>query len=467
MPQTETEYLRRNARQVLDPAEAFKAVNDKIREAIAQFTPGSANGPQLGSTLGSVFDPSAVKQTFDQLAEHPLVQNANKFMEGLRPQSNGPQLGSTLGSVFDPSAMQDTFNQFADPFVQHATKLVEGFKQTFAVPTRRRRDTDVRMPMLRVKEYEGGRDKSDKRSEDYSKYLTASRVELKPSEKQEWNMKEAEKATQCHSCGTKLTESTCKRCGTYQPQYVEYIEGKPVSYYPGAVQAESTETPTAEPRYIYDRYGHRYLENSNNGNLRLVAPQYNDQYQEAIVADQPSPYYASQPDYAGVADILNRNREVIAQMNRTPGRLLPQPADYASGAIDLIRDLSRQTPIEKRETDEKEQKTEQRMTTEWKKDVRPLPRSMYQIVPMKYEGKEGKLAVKVYSSTKNSDKTKPSETTTTETESNNTNERSEPTVRKFTKNNKQFEILSFDDYKSTSDEEIRGVLDHLHGKQNW
>lgn len=436
MPQTgsEEEFVRRNARQASDTVipDPFKATNDRIRELFAQITSG---GPQLGSAL----DTSAFQQTFD-----PIVQQANKFFEGLIPQ-NPPQLGSTLGSPLDTSSIQQTLDQLADhPIVQHANKFVEGVKQTFAFPTRRRREANVRMPMLRVKEYGS---KSDKSSDDYSKYLTESRVELKPSEKQEWNLKEEEKSTHCHSCGSKLIEPVCRRCGTYQPQYVEYVEGKPVSYYPGAAQAK---TPTTEPRYIYDRYGHRYLE--NNGNLRLIAPQ----YQEAIVGDQP--------DFAGLADILSRNQEVISQMNRTPGRILPEPKNMMSDTIDLIRDIS-QSPISKRETDEKDQKPEQRMTTAWNKAEKPLPRSMYQIVPMKYEGKEGKLAVKVYSA--KNDKTKSSESAATETTSMNTAGRSMPTVKKFTKNNKQFEILSFDDYKTTSDEEIRRVLDHLHGKQKW
>lgn len=459
LPQTgspEQEYLRRNARDAdetvpVSPAapvapahplapitdginalinsDAMKAAAERFngfRTRIAQITSG--NAPQLGSTFGS----------------SPLL---------------GSTFGSSpsLGSPLDPSDIADRINQFADPFLQHATKLFDGFRQGFVLPTRRKRDVnaehrnaDVRMPMLRVREYESGRDKT---SNDYSKYMSTSRVELKPSQNQEQNSKEAGKATQCHSCGTTLTESVCKSCGYHQPQYVEFVNGNPVSFYPGAIQADkSADNPTAEtsikPRFIYDRYGHKYLE--NNGNLRLIAPQYN---QEAVISDQP--------DFAGLADILNRNYAVIEQMNHEPGRILPQPKEFVKDALDLIRDMAVQKPsiAKKRSTDE----TEQAMTTEeMKAEQSPMPRSMYQVVPMNYDGKDGKLVVKVYSA--KNDKTKSDEATMY---TSSMMDRSMPTVKKFSKNDKQFEILSFDDYKATSDEDVRRVLEHLHGKQKW
>lgn len=380
---------------------------------------------------------------------------------------SGPTLGSALGSSSDRSAAREKFLSFADPIVARATQMVDDLRQNFAQTTRRRRDTDKRMPMLRVKEYESGRDKT----ENHSKFMSTTRVELKPSENQEKNLKEVEKATHCHSCGWKLMDSVCKRCGSYQPQYVEYIEGKPAAYYPGATPTKIDDYKPAEPRYIYDRYGHKYLE--NNGNLRLIAPQ----YQEAVVSDQP--------DFAGLADILNQNREVIDQMNKAPGRLTPQPIDIASDTIDLIRDLARRDTKTNENEDEKrsskdrqrreyEENSEYRMTTDEKKDEWKSPRSMYQVVPMRYEGKDGKLVVKVYSA--KNDKTKSEarqydehndKSSESQPKSTNSNDKSKPTIKKYKKNNKEIELLSFEDYKNTSNEDIRQVLEHLHGKQTW
>lgn len=387
----------------------------------------------------------------------PMKAVSDRFRERLSRFSanNGDASEPKLGSALDVSSLRNRFsdriNSLAEPFVSQASKVVERFTQNFGLPavsTRRRRDApttkeertemDKRIPMLRVKEYQANRAEKD----DTSKYTANSRVELKANDKQESSLP-------CHACGSKLTASVCNRCGSYQPQYVEYVEGKQVSFYPGAKRLEMTTESSPEPRYIYDRYGHKYLE--NNGNLRLIAPQ---QHQEAIVGDQ------HQPDFAGLADILNRNQEVIQQFNPVPGRIMPQPVDIASGAIELVRDLARR---EVKRTDDS--KTEKRSTVQAtendkKTSERQIPRSMYQVVPMQYEGKDGKLVVKVYSA-KND---KPNESKTTATDSI---DKSKPTIRKFNKDNKTFEVLTFEDYKNSSNEDIRQVLEHLHGKQPW
>lgn len=374
-------------------------------------------------------------------------------------------LGSTLGSTVSSSvdsvaALRDRFTAMADPFISRIRDM--------ASSVRSKRDvTDYRMPILRVKEHD-----ASSGSNRYTRYLN-SRVELKTPATQEKELKEMEKATHCHSCGSKLTESTCNRCGAYQPQYVEYIEGKPVSYYPRAVQEKKNDKKKSDedrmPRYIYDRYGHRYLE--NNGNLRLIAPQ----YQEAVVSDQP--------DFAGLANILSENRQIMDDLNRNGGRLLPQPIDLVSDFTKLIRDMGRA-----READAgRENRHEKRSTHAVekrpieKKDEKPTPRSMYQVAPMRYNGQDGKLVVRVYDA--KNDKTKTEEVKTEDTQSKNeqtsttpsttenkeekSSDKSMPTVRKFNRNNKEFEILTFDDYKTSSDEDIRRVIEHLHGKQSW
>lgn len=447
-----TQQLRRTARQApleipsLTPAseaiqnlvnnDRFRAVADRIRDRISKLTGGDGGEIKLGAPL----DISALRNRFG---------------------TSDTQLGAPL----DISSLRDRFSSIADATVSHATKFVENLSQRFSaptLPTRRkreapmteeeRREMDKRIPMLRVKEYAASREKND----DISKYTTISRVELKAGDQQEaWNKKD----TYCNECGSKLTDSVCKQCGSHQPQYVEFIQGKPVSFYPGAKRPQTT---TEAPRYIFDRYGHKYLE--NNGNLRLIAPQ---QYQEAIVGDQPN--------FAGLADILNRNQEVIQQLNPgiAPGRMIQEPVDFATGAIDLVRDLARREI--KRSDKEKSERSSTVEEKNEKESERHAPRSMYQVVPMHYEGQDGKLVVKVYSSKE--DKINPEtqkfrydEGITADTDSakeyDSTN-KSKPKIYKFNKNEKEFEILSFEDYKNNSNDDIRQVLEHLHGKQSW
>lgn len=363
---------------------------------------------------------------------------SDAIRQGLSRLTDGRE--ERVGSSLDVSSLKDHFSTIADKIGSHATGIVSQIKdisQSFAGAQRgkrdvngqeERRDNDKRMPMLRVDEYTEASVEKSRPSE----YSPNSRVQLKA----------ADKATQCHKCGTKLTDSVCKRCGEYQPQYVEYIEGKPVSYYPGATQAKKNEQSTEAPRYIYDRYGHRYIE--SNGNLRLIAPQ----YQEAIVGDQPN--------FAGLADILNQNQEVIHALNQHPGRLMPEPVDLIQDGIQIVRGLARRDVEPYRVAAKQPEKS---------------PRTMYQVVPMKYDGQDGKLVVKVYSAkndqTKSEERKSADETSKTRSDADaNMTEKSKPTIKKFTKNHRDYEIISFNDYKGNSDEDIRQVLDYIHGQKS-
>lgn len=392
--------------------------------------------------------------------------HADRFRETVSKLTGGGGGGGSdsgdtkLGASLDISSLRDRFSSIAEPFVSHATKVVENFTQNFglpAVPTRRRRraasmtedersEMDKRIPMLRVKEYEVNRGKND----EISKYTTASRVELKSRDQQE----------NCHKCGSKMTDTVCEKCGTHQQsthQYVEFIEGKPVSFYPRAQRPQMTTESRPAPRYIFDRYGHKYLE--NNGNLRLIRD---------IVGEQP--------DFAGLADILDRNKEAIQQFNPAPGRIMPEPIDIASDAIDLVRDLARRE-IKRADNDKPEKRSIAEYATEektQKAEKQYMPRSMYQVVPIHYDGKDGKLVVKVFSENDKTssearqlrnDEATTAAIATAKQHDMNMSDKSKPTVRKFNRDNKEFEILSFEDYKNSSNEDIRQVLEHLHGKQ--
>lgn len=463
LPQdTAAKHLHRTVRQV-DPmmpitpaapvapmespmAPVFAPLANLIQNPLAPLAPllnGGATDGQSG-----ILAPNAAA---GQIAER-FRSATTALRERIGRLSSGGNGGSeTVGSTLNVSALKDKFSSIADPLMSQASKMIDSFRDMASNMRSKRDVSDMRMPMLRVKEFDASRD-----SERYSKYLTQ-RVELKTPEKQEVQLKEMEKAMRCHSCGSKLTESTCKRCGAYQPQYVEFVEGKQVSYYPGAAQEmKNDEKKSMEsPRYVFDRYGHRYLE--NNGNLRLIAPQ----YQEAVVGDQPN--------FAGLANILSENREVIQQLNQDGERMIPQPVDAIAGFTKLIRQLARGRNAdadranrnEKRSTHAVEKRPIER------KDEKTSPRSMYQVVPMQYDGQDGKLVVRVYAAPEEEAKKLAERTEQNVQENGETvmNEKSQPNVTKYTQNNKEFEILTFDDYKTSSDEDIRRVIEHLHGKQ--
>lgn len=394
---------------------------------VARQTPGDA-----APAPAPAIDTAAIAGHIQRVAA-AFRERASRFIP---TNSDGePRVGSILGSALgatnnadqsdtrtvNVAALKERFSTLAEP-------IVGMIKESFATASRSKRDTVdaervTTMPVLRVKEYNPLVDQTR-----YSKYMNRNmgRIELQTPEHHEKEMKEMEKASRCHSCGTKLMTSVCSHCGTYQPQYIEYIEGKQVPFYPGAVQESQQQVNGADTtRFIFDRYGHKYLE--NNGKLRLVR---------------------NQPDYAGLAQILNENGKVMKQINPTPGRLTAEPVDVVSDFSQLVRDLARAPRNADSET---------------------TPRSMYQVVPMQYEGTDGKLVVKIYDNqNKEMDvaTTQTTADTTTEDRSNGM-EKTPPTVKKFVKNNKEFEVLTFSDYTGTADDDIRRVLEHLHGKPQW
>lgn len=434
LPQEEsTRHLHRVARQAPTPdasiSERIRASAAAFRERASRLMPASDGSDRVGSTLGSSLS--------------SLLGSTSSILG-----STGSMLGSTLGATnnagaatstdadqssrttpINVAAMREKFTALAEPIGQ----FVGSIRDTIASSSssRTKRDTTI----LSVKEYNPSNDQTR-----FSKYMNMNlaRVELQTPEHHEVNIREMEKASHCHSCGSKLMDSVCTRCGSYQPQYIEYIEGKQVPFYPGAVQSNNDQPQAdsvASTRYIFDRYGHKYLE--NEGKLRLVR---------------------NQPDYAGLADILNQNREVMQQLNPAAGRLMPQPVEIVTDLTQLIRQLARNQG-----NAQMENKNQEKRSTTTTSTIADSPRSMYQVVPMQYDGKDGKLVVKIYDNQNEMAPTTADETTYHDR--TNMMEETPPTVKKFAKNNKEFEILTFNDYKGTADDDIRRVLEHLHGKQ--
>lgn len=233
---------------------------------------------------------------FDAIAGHFKDRHA-KTTEVFR--STADSMRDRFSTIVSSIPLAEHFQ----PLISSTKEFIEGFPKNFPGLRKRRsvdekeempeQDDDRRIPMLRVRE----KDEKPCETIENLKQLSNKQAELKSPdavqyipELQQNQEKEWEGYRQCHLCGSQLTGNVCQMCGhehTYQPpQYVEYVQGKPISFYPGACQTPAQSTP----RYVYDRYGHKYLE--NNGNLRLLMPH----HQEAIVG--------SQSDFAGLPDIL-------------------------------------------------------------------------------------------------------------------------------------------------------------------
>lgn len=217
----------------------------------------------------------------------------------------------------------------------------------------------------------------------------------------------------CNKCGTHLTDdSLCQSCGTtHQSQYFEYVNGEPVSYRPKITEKRSSDS--TDPRYVFDRYGHRYLE--HNGHLRLMAP---ESYRDEIVG--------SPPNYSGLHDILDQNRGIMYDLNRNGPRMIPRPSEYIQDTIRYIHELVRR--------DTKRTDSENRKSGDTKKKVK----SIYQILPVRYDGTNGEMVMKVYSAKDREEEYRGKNQQTSIAE------KSKPTVRKFRKNRKEYEILSYD-----------------------
>lgn len=228
-----------------------------------------------------------------------------------------------------------------------------------------------------------------------------------------------EEHKKCTKCGTHLTdESMCQSCGTHQSQYIEYINGEPVSYQPKTTEKRNSES--TNPRYVFDRYGHRYLE--HNGRLRLMAPE-----------SHHDEFVGSPPNYFGLRDILDQNRDVMHDLNRNGPRMIPRPSEYIQDTIRYIHELARR--------DTKRTDSENKKSGDTKKKLK----SIYQILPVRYDGKNGEMVMKVYSAKDRDDQYRQNNHQT------NVAEKSKPTVRKFRKNSKEYEILSFDNnYSKTT-----------------
>lgn len=226
----------------------------------------------------------------------------------------------------------------------------------------------------------------------------------------------------CQECGSVSNEAICRACNSeknYHPaqsRYYEYIEGQPISYIPGLQQQQEqpqvgqqkhqsdNDRAVPQARYIYDRYGHRYME-SKNGNLKLM-PTVQLQTEPA---QSQSDALVGAPNMAALNRILAHNQEFIHATNSNePGQLIDRPIVVVRDGIRFIQDiLHNPNPLRadpNGRSDGNDDDSDESIVgstahdLRWKKDVN---KDMFRIVPVMANDNDGSLLVKIYPKQKN------------------------------------------------------------------
>lgn len=345
------------------------------------------------------------------------------------------------------------------PIISKPSEFIQGFRKNFekpVVPRARRSVTETPytkplMPTLKVVEshcpvIQELKDNSEFRSRiaqpDVLQYMPEVGVTVNGAEYQK----------RCPQCGNHLAESMCRTCvkmaEAAQPQYFRYVDGVPVPFVPGTTQ--SSKRSAQADFFVYDRFGHKYEE--NNGNLRLIAPEF---------AVDPQ---TAQPNIEAFAEIINANREVMDDVNHFHGdRMVPQPTDLASDVIDFVHDLARRDvkyPQENANVPAPEQPTKPNNS-----------KSHYQIIPIHHENRTGSLISRIYSNNGKVEHSANDRQANGHHESNHKwtvadykDETRKPiSLQKINQNNKEYEVLTIDTQQSAdSAEEFDRIMKFLH-----
>lgn len=465
-PTTIEDHLENFRSFAAKASEAFANPSDAMKEGVSKLASHAQTFREHVERMVSPSEVGAHKERMEKFATalHPDNIKAH-FSKMADHAEDFRQKVSKMTSSIDPSAIHESISKMTEPIVGHAQTMMKnsegffkGFQENFNVPVSRSRrsvddkaekSSDVsdssygsdeyennderRYPVLRIKD----RQMPCQTIKNLQR-LSETRVELRSPDSLQY------------------VPELAIGDAVEVPKYVEYVDGEAVSYQPRKYdevkeKASSEQKPKAGPRIVFDRYGHRYFE--NNGNLRLAIPQ----HQEAMVG--------AQQDFAGLPDILNQNREVMHDLNALadPTRMVPQPLELATDAIDLIRDMARRSTdyrlkskdskmmrLKKYYSEKNEQKA-QAMNDGSTSDVKESPKSIYQLLPMNVDEHEGKLLVRVYSA-KDSQKYKAEKDRKLSNES-----RPGPYVRKITKGDHDYEVITFDQSPDSSAEEVQQI----------
>lgn len=300
---------------------------------------------------------------------------------------------------------------------------------------------------------------------------------------------------QCRVCGLQ------KRNEAYdQPQFFELIQGRPVAYVPGQMTYRDSTKNDNEPRIVFDRLGHQYVELAN-GNLQLIMPQYVTAPQQPQQQQQYGEVQYSRPDNGkdAIAKIMSQNQEVIHQTNPFKnGQMIPKASDMIRDTIDFAHSLARreitkstdkgrrlqwanrhdERDEEEREEDEKSQwsvnkeqeetanVSESKPMSEKSIGSQLVTRRMYQVLPFQQDNRDASMIVKVYSAPTDKNEEKPT-AEVSESRANENRPRPKPTIQTVRNGNKEYDLLTIveDPEAADSKEEIEKIIKELNERR--
>lgn len=116
------------------------------------------------------------------------------------------------------------------------------------------------------------------------------------------------------------------------PQYIEFVNGQASAFSP--ISARSIPVSAPSPRYVFDRFGHRYLE--HEGSLKLLAPSRTDN--GPIIG---SAYEGGNRPFNQLENILDHNSEFIDETNQgDPEHLIQDPIGLVLDTLSFISDIT-------------------------------------------------------------------------------------------------------------------------------
>lgn len=119
-----------------------------------------------------------------------------------------------------------------------------------------------------------------------------------------------------------------------QPQYFEFVNGEASAFSPIVGRAAVPAAPS--PRYIFDRFGHRYLE--NEGSLKLLAPSRSDD--GPVIGSSYDGGYRP-VNFNQLENILDHNSEFIDETNQgDPEHLIQDPIQLVMDTMSFISDIA-------------------------------------------------------------------------------------------------------------------------------
>lgn len=194
---------------------------------------------------------------------------------------------------------------------------------------------------------------------------------------------------------------------TGQSQYYELVDGKSVSYVPDGRSLEE-DVAYGAPRYVFDRFGHRYSE--QNGKLKLIGP---NRFENS---DAPPPllgsgYHGPSPiepyNFNVLENILNNNQEVIDSTNSDdPNHMIEHPIDLTLDTLEFIKELSNKNSGKKYANSNMDYSTSYDESRDFKnyyesvgESQHPIgksrPQRSFDIIPLVKDKQDGSVLVKI------------------------------------------------------------------------